>query len=133
MKFITWVDIQLSRLDKFLANLRLNLLFTYWIWRDKLFPKRDDRFPCKLCHRLTFGYSGKFHKAICVDCVNSEKGRYVIEFRNGSYYTGIDGDEFGKIWDAKIFRTEEAAEKYMQDNFWAFSWNGGRVEPCQPI
>ena len=56
----------------------------------------------------------------------SETRRYVIEFRNGSFFRDLAAEHGCSITEARRFKMKEQAECYMRRHEWIL-FNGGMV------
>lgn len=52
--------------------------------------------------------------------------KYVIEFRNGSYFRDLESQHGCSIKDAMRFETKEEAQTFTRENDWIL-FNGGMV------
>jgi hypothetical protein len=52
--------------------------------------------------------------------------KYIIEFRNGSYFQSLSHDNGGKKETAQVFTSKGQAEKLMRKHTWILV-NGGMV------
>ncbi len=62
------------------------------------------------------------------------KTAYAIEFRNGSYFQGLDADRGGSLATAQTFSSEGEADDFCHKHEWIL-FNGGmviglRIEPA---
>lgn len=55
--------------------------------------------------------------------------RYIIEFRNGSFFQNLNDDNGGKRETAKQFASKKKAETFMRKHEW-IRFNGGMVVPA---
>lgn len=51
---------------------------------------------------------------------------YIIEFRNGSYFTSLEALNGGPVKQAKLFPSKAKAEAFMDKHKWIL-FNGGMV------
>ena len=57
-------------------------------------------------------------------------GLWVIEFRNGSYFRGLEYEHGGPMHDARKFRSMRAVDDFVTRHEWILANGGCPVEVC---